>query len=224
MMKRSAIRLRASGLHLDHGTRAALQGVSLDVERGEVVAVVGPSGAGKSTLLHVLCGLLEPHRGWVEVDGTRITGSRRAHRDRVRRERFGFVLQFGELVPELTIRENVELPLRLRGCGAREATTRAMEQLDALGIADLGPAEVPDVSGGEMQRVAIARALVHRPDVILADEPTGALDGANAEVVLGLLLAHASEQAASVVIVTHERWLADGADRTLTLQHGRLAR
>lgn len=200
-----------------------LDGLSLRVERREVVSVVGPSGVGKSSLLMCLCGILVPDAGSVVVDGTAVSSASRRDRDRIRRERFGFVFQSGELVPELSLLENVSLPLRMLGVRSTAAEGRALRGLEDVGIADLGARMPTDVSGGELQRAAIARALVHQPAVVLADEPTGALDDDNATVVLDLLIDHARESDAAVVVVTHDRNLAQRADRTLELAWGALA-
>jgi putative ABC transport system ATP-binding protein len=152
-----------------------------------------------------------------------VTGASHRERDRIRRERFGFVFQSGELVPELTILENVSLPLRLLGTGHRDGEACAQQALDGLGIGDLGRRMPTDVSGGELQRAAIARALIHRPTVVLADEPTGALDDESTTVVLDLLVGHARDSGAAVVLVTHDRSLADRTDRVLALRGGSLA-
>ncbi|WP_110945793.1 ABC transporter ATP-binding protein [Streptomyces avicenniae] len=194
----------------------------MHVDPGEVVGVVGASGSGKTTLLHCLSGLLTPERGSVLFRDQPIESMPVGRRDELRRSHFGFVFQFGDLVPELSLVDNVSLPLRLQGVRAAEARRGATRQLEALGIGHLGSRTVGEVSGGELQRAAIARALVHRPDVVFADEPTGALDDANSEVVFALLLEQAREHGASVLLVTHDRHLAARADRQVTLAGGRL--
>lgn len=194
----------------------------MEVGRGEIVAIVGPSGAGKSSLLFCLCGLLVPQRGEVVVGDVNLSQAPTRTRDRVRRRHCGFVFQFGELVPELTLLENVALPLRLTGTGARDSMERARRQMEALGIGELADKPVHAVSGGELQRAAICRALVHGPSVVLADEPSGALDEENARVVIDQLVEHARRKQAGVVVVTHESWLAARADRQIRISGGRL--
>jgi putative ABC transport system ATP-binding protein len=214
--------LSAVELTLGYDDGPVLQSVDLTVDRGEVVAVVGPSGTGKSSLLLALCGLLVPERGVVTVDGTALSSAPARVRDELRRRHFGFVFQFGDLVPELTMLENVCLPLRLLGMRPRRALPVGSAQMEALGIAHLADKPVTGVSGGEMQRAAICRALVHGPSVVLADEPTGALDDDNAALVFDLLVRHARGRGAGVVLVTHEVALARRADRVLRIRDGRL--
>jgi putative ABC transport system ATP-binding protein len=216
--------LEATGLAIGYGAEPVLSEVGMVVDRGEIVAVVGPSGAGKSSLLLCLCGLLEPQAGEVTLDGSPLSSAPVRVRDALRRQHFGFVFQFGELVPELSLVENVSLPLRLLGRPARVAVAEAHELMDGLGIGHLAAKPVTSVSGGELQRAAICRALVHRPEVVLADEPTGALDEINAEAVFDQLIDHARRRDAAVVVVTHESWLARRADRVLRLDGGRLRR
>lgn len=214
--------LSAVNVSLSYGGEAVLRDVSLGVARGEVVAVVGPSGAGKSSLLLCLCGLLVPQGGYVALDGTRLSTTSPRARDEVRRRHFGFVFQFGDLVPELTMLENVCLPLRLLGMKPRKALSVGREQMEALGIGHLADKPVTSVSGGELQRAAISRALVHGPSVVLADEPTGALDEQNSALVFDQLLQHARWRGAGVVLVTHETALARQADRVLRIDAGHL--
>jgi ABC-type lipoprotein export system ATPase subunit len=196
--------------------RTVLDDVSLAVETDEVVAVVGRSGTGKSTLLHVLGGLDAPDSGRITVGGERLTGRRGGALARIRLRHIGFVFQQFQLIEELTGRENVLVPTRLPGApggGAR----RAAELIDELGLSDVADHRPHELSGGEQQRFAIARALVNNPQVILADEPTGSLDAANAAVVLGLL---ANLPGRAVVIVTHEPDTAAIASRRLALEDG----
>jgi putative ABC transport system ATP-binding protein len=213
--------LSGAGLRLAFGVTQALDGVDLSVARGEVVAVMGPSGCGKSTLLHVLSGVLIPDEGSVCLDGQRLDRRTDDERSALRLRRFGFVFQFGDLIPELSLRENVELPLRLQGRGrqARDAAALLLAELDIAGVAERRPGQV---SGGQAQRAAVARALVHDPDVVFADEPTGALDSAGGELVLDVLTAAARRRAAAIVLVTHEARTAAYADRTVFLHDGRL--
>lgn len=204
------------------GENVVLTDVNFSVGKGEVVAIVGPSGAGKSSLLLCLCGLLQPQDGVVALDGDPLSSAPARVRDRVRRRRFGFVFQFGDLVPELTLIENVCLPLRLLGVKRKEALPAAEKQMNALGVAHLADKSVTSVSGGELQRAAICRALVHGPSVILADEPTGALDEQNSGIVFEQFLRHAREAGAAVVMVTHQSALARQTDRVWRIESGRL--
>jgi putative ABC transport system ATP-binding protein len=206
------------------GTTAALEGASMEVAAGEVVAVMGPSGSGKSTLLHCAAGILVPDRGEVVFDGDPIGKLPDSRRSALRRSAFGFVFQFGRLVPELSCAENVSLPLRLSGVARREAARRADEWLARLEVGDVGDSLPGDVSGGQGQRVAVARALVTRPRVVFADEPTGALDSLNGERVMKLLTAAARETAVAVVLVTHEPRVAAYADREVIVRDGRTTR
>jgi putative ABC transport system ATP-binding protein len=165
--------ISAADLHKSYGRTAALAGASLEVAAGEVVAVMGPSGSGKSTLLHCVAGIVAPDRGTVVYDGRELSAMTDPERSALRRSEFGFVFQFGQLVPELSCRENVALPLRLDGTPRRTAERRADELLSQLEVADVAGARPGSVSGGEGQRVAVARALVTDPRVLFADEPTG---------------------------------------------------
>lgn len=210
------------GLDLSIGTQQILNGVTLAVHAGEIVAIVGPSGSGKSSLLHCMAGLIGPTAGSVEFGGQELTGLGAGARARIRRESMGFVFQTAELVPELTLRQNVRLPLDLAGRRSRRAGEEVTALLDALGLAERAGARPAQVSGGEAQRAAVARALVHRPAVVFADEPTGALDSENGRVVLGHLLRLAREESAAVVVVTHDEDLARRADRVVTLSDGRV--
>jgi putative ABC transport system ATP-binding protein len=203
------------------GATAALNGASLELAAGEIVAVMGPSGSGKSTLLHCAAGILAPDRGEVIFDGRAIGAESDARRSELRRTQFGFVFQFGRLVPELSCIENVSLPLRLVGVKSREASRRAVEWLERLEVADVATKVPGEVSGGQGQRVAVARALVTGPRVVFADEPTGALDSLNGERVMQLLTTAARETAAAVVLVTHEARVAAYADREVIVRDGR---
>lgn len=212
--------ITAHGLVKHFGPTAALRGVSIDIQPGEVVAIVGASGSGKSTLLLCLAGVLRPDEGEVHFRGTRIDDASEAERSRLRRRDFGFVFQFGQLVPELPAIENIALPLLLDGVSRREAMTRAAEWSGRLGVDDVG-AKVPgELSGGQQQRVAIARALITGPEVVFADEPTGALDSLAGEEVMLLLAGLARAEATAVVIVTHEPRVAAYASREVLLRDG----
>ncbi len=194
----------------------------MSVAPGDTVAIMGPSGCGKTTLLHLLCGLLQPSAGEVWLDDLEVSALSDRARSRIRLERFGFVFQFGELVPELTVLENVALPMMLAGESRRAAEERAREQLDALGVGRYAVRRVGEISGGEAQRVAIARALAHKPAVVLADEPTGALDEATSEVVVTALIDPAVRRGAALVVATHDPLVADAMDRVFMLTDGML--
>lgn len=212
--------LQAIGLSHSYGATRVLREVDFHIDPGEVVSVMGPSGSGKSTLLHLLAGLLVPDVGEVHLDGGRLDRLPERRRAALRLGRMGFVFQFGDLVPELSLRENVELPLRLTGTGSARAKRRAVAVLDRLGVAPLADRRVSEVSGGQAQRAAVARALVHQPAVVLADEPTGSLDTVTGELVLEALVDAAREQGTAVVIVTHELSVASWAQRSVLLRDG----
>lgn len=212
------------GRHLGHayGADPVLTDVSLAIDTGEVVAVMGPSGSGKSTLLHLLGGLLRPDSGEVYLAGQRIDRLSERARSRLRLRQLGFVFQFGDLIPELTIVENVELPLRLTGTRAGRARRRARAMLERLEIAEYADSRISEVSGGQAQRAAVARALVHAPQVVLADEPTGSLDTTAGELVLEALVGAARESGTAVLLVTHELRVASWASRDVLLRDGRV--
>src|SRR3954463_550063 len=214
--------LRARDLVKGYGAgrtaRRILDGASLEVERGEMVAIVGRSGSGKSTLLHLLGGLDWPEAGWIEFGGERLIAR---DADHIRARRVGFVFQGFHLVPELSGLENVLLAARVPGA-APSAPRRGAELVGELGLGPVADALPHELSGGEQQRFAVARALAGDPDVVLADEPTGNLDAASGAQVLGLLRA-AADAGRAVVVVTHEREMTASADRVLELRDGRLA-
>lgn len=202
------------------GSTVALDAASLSIDAGELVAVVGRSGSGKSTLLHCLAGIVTPTSGSVRFGGQQIDEWPERRRSDWRLRNVGLVFQFGDLVPELSLAENVALPLLLAGVERREVRRRAAEMLERLEIADLARRRPAEVSGGQSQRAAIARALVHGPAVVLADEPTGALDSTTGLLVLEALLAAAREQNSAVVLVTHEARLSSCCDREIALRDG----
>ena len=205
------------------GRTQALRGVSLELARGEVLAVTGPSGGGKSTLLHCLSGILRPEAGEVRYGGQRLDDLAEAPRTRLRRREFGIVFQFGQLVPELTVEQNVALPLLLEGHDRSAARTAARTWLDRLDVGKLAASLPGELSGGEAQLAALARALVTGPQIVFADEPTGALDTVGGEALLEVLLSSARERGASVVLVTHDNRVAAHADREVVLVDGSFA-
>jgi putative ABC transport system ATP-binding protein len=212
--------LAGRDLHKSFGLTQALRGANIAVQRGEIVAVMGPSGSGKSTLLHCLAGILTPDAGEVYLDGQRIDRLPDRHRTHLRRTAFGFVFQFGQLVPELPAIENIALPLLLAGRRRKPALAAAGTWLHRLDLDGLGGRLPGELSGGQGQRVAVARALVADPKVVFADEPTGSLDSVAAEQVMELLVDAAREQGASVILVTHEARVAGYADRTVLVRDG----
>jgi putative ABC transport system ATP-binding protein len=204
------------------GERIVLAGASLELSAGELVVLLGRSGSGKSTLLHLLAGLDLPDRGRVTLAGKDLAALPDAARTRLRRERLGFVFQFFNLVPTLTVEENLLLPLELAGRLDRAARDRAKGLLAEVGLADRAR-QFPDrLSGGEQQRVAVARALVHEPDLVLADEPTGNLDLDTGLAVIELLDRLTRRAGKALFMVTHGREVLGVADRLLTLDHGRI--
>ena len=209
--------------YLEAGRRhRVLDGAELSVQAGEFVVLLGPSGSGKSTLLNLVSGIDLPDGGTVEVAGTDLTALSERERTLFRRRHLGFVFQFFNLLPTLTVLENLLLPLELKGpVGSREET-RARELLERVGLGERGDTFPDRLSGGEQQRVALARALVHGPDLILADEPTGNLDPDTGGRVLDLLDELVRGDGRTLLAVTHSRELADRADRVLQLDHGRI--
>jgi putative ABC transport system ATP-binding protein len=203
------------------GRTEALAGASMHIAAGEIVAVMGPSGSGKSTLLHCAAGIFVPDDGAVIFDNQEVSRLADGKRSALRRSDFGFVFQFGRLVPELSCLENVSLPLRLSGVGRADAKRQATEWLERLEVESVATSLPGEISGGQGQRVAVARALVTRPRVVFADEPTGALDSLNGERVMQLLTVAARETAAAVVLVTHEPRVAAYADREVIVRDGR---
>ena len=202
------------------GQTEALRGASIGAARGEILAIMGPSGSGKSTLLHCLAGIFPPDSGEVWFDGRRLDTLRETERTRLRRTAFGFVFQFGQLVPELTVTDNVALPLLLSRAGRKAAYQKADSWLARLGIGDKGARRTGELSGGEAQRVAVARTLAMAPAVIFADEPTGSLDSLTGEKVMNLLTSLAREQGTTVVLVTHDAQVAAYADRKVMVRDG----
>src|SRR5690348_15812743 len=212
--------VEARDLFLSFGETPALRGASLGVRPGEIVAVMGPSGSGKSTLLHCLAGILVPEEGEVWFGGQRLDTLSDDRRSALRRDRFGFVFQSGQLVPELTAEENVALPLLLSGTRRSPAMTATRQWFGALCLDGLEQRRSGELSGGQAQRVALARGLVTGPRVLFADEPTGALDSLTGEHVMNLLSDAARDQGTTVILVTHEARVAAYADREVVVRDG----
>ncbi len=206
--------LQVDDLSKHYGDTPGFDGVRFDAAPGEIVAVLGDSGVGKSTLLNCIAGLDTPTRGTVRLDGTEITSLPEPAQARWRRQRLGFVFQAFHVLPHLSVADNVGLPLLLQG---RRDDTRVVHMLDAVGLAGFGERLPRTLSGGQLQRVAIARALVHRPALVLADEPTGNLDPDTAARVMDLLAAQVHHEGAACVLVTHSAAAAARADRRLRL-------
>ena len=213
--------LTATALRKTFGPTTALDDAEFAIAPGEVVAIMGPSGSGKSTLLHCLAGIVKPDAGSVTYAGAELSSMSDTARSQLRRSEFGFVFQFGQLVPELTCRENVALPLRMNGWKGKAANAKADEWLERLGVGDTVAKRPGRISGGQGQRVAVARALVTEPKVLFADEPTGALDSLHGEQVMTLLTDAARSSRAAVVLVTHEARVAAYSDREVVVRDGK---
>ena len=216
-------------IELDNITRSfgslnVLKGISLKVERGEVVSITGPSGAGKTTLLQIMGSLDKPDDGRVLYDGQDITRMNEKEISAFRNRHIGFVFQFHQLLPEFTAIENITIPMLIAGEGMRQATSRAKELLEMLGLADRAGHKPSELSGGEKQRIAVARALANQPDVILADEPSGSLDTKNKEDLHKLFFNLRDQLGQTFVIVTHDESLAAMTDRTIHLLDGAIAK
>lgn len=214
--------LQAKDIKKAFGLTPALQGADLQVKKGEILAIMGPSGSGKSTLLHCLAGIFKPDSGEVWFDGSRLDLISETKRTELRRTKFGFVFQFGQLVPELTAEDNIALPLLLDKVGRGESYTKAKAWFKRLGIDGLEKHRTGEMSGGQSQRVALARALVTEPKVLFADEPTGSLDSLASEQVMELLVKAAREQGTTVVLVTHDPRIAAYADREVMVRDGKV--
>ncbi|MCK2212195.1 ABC transporter ATP-binding protein [Actinomadura sp. ATCC 31491] len=204
------------------GQTVALGGVDIAVRAGEAVAIMGPSGSGKSTLLHCLAGIMKPDAGEVHLLGQRIDAMGERKRSALRRSRFGFVFQFGQLLPELPAEENVALPLMLGGVARAQAVRQAREWFAPLGLQGMETRRPGELSGGQAQRVAIARALVTGPAVVFADEPTGALDQRTGQDTMRLLTEATRHNGASLIVVTHDPNVAAWCDRTVEVRDGLL--
>ncbi|MDR0179873.1 ABC transporter ATP-binding protein [Actinomyces oris] len=219
--------MRARGLEMSFGQTHALRGVDLDVAAGEVLAVTGPSGSGKSTLLHVMAGVLVPDAGRVDYHGGETTQDiaalDEAARSRLRLKEFGFIFQFGQLLPDLSALDNVTIPLLLAGTPRRRALAQARETLGELGLSEHLDKRPTQLSGGQAQRAAVARALVTNPRLLFADEPTGSLDSLAAERTMEVLLNSVRSRGAALVIITHDARVAAYADREVTVRDGRIS-
>ena len=215
--------IEARGVVKSFGQTPALRGATIAVEQGEILAVMGPSGSGKSTLLHCLAGILVPDDGEVWFGGQRLDNLGENRRSALRRDRFGFVFQSGQLVPELAAEENVALPLLLGGTRRRPALAEARPWFGRLGLGGLEQRRSGELSGGQAQRVALARGLVGGPEVLFADEPTGSLDSVSGELVMNLLTAAAREQGTTVILVTHDARVAAYADREVVVRDGKVS-
>jgi putative ABC transport system ATP-binding protein len=204
------------------GLTNALQGADLRIKSGEIVAIMGPSGSGKSTLLHCLAGIFKPDSGEVWFDGQRLDKMKEEARTKLRRTSFGFVFQFGQLVPELTAEDNIALPLLLNKVSRKKAYAQAGKWFKRLGIENMEKHRTGEMSGGQAQRVALARALAIEPKVLFADEPTGSLDSLASEQVMELLVKAARDQGTTVVLVTHDPRIAAYADREVMVRDGKV--
>jgi lipoprotein-releasing system ATP-binding protein len=214
--------LSAKNLSKKYATFTVVNNVSLEVAKGEIISIVGPSGAGKSTLLHLIGALDKPDSGSVLIDGTDILQLPSKKQAKFRNSHLGFVFQFHHLLPEFSAIENVCVPLWIKGLGKKEAKEQAAEMLAVVGLSGRLENKPSELSGGEQQRVAIARALVTRPSVIMADEPTGNLDSANAHLVHNLFLDLRKKFEQTFIMITHNDALAQMTDRTLTMQDGKI--
>lgn len=218
--------LHAKNVHKTYGSRQnayeALRGLSLDINQGESIAIVGKSGSGKSTLMHLLAGLDTPSSGEITYKEHDLHQQKEAQLARLRNKEFGFVFQQFFLQPNLTVLENVALPLKIRGLSRNTREERAREVLAEVGLSDKLKNKATDLSGGQKQRVAIARALVGQPNVIFADEPTGNLDTENGKAIIDLLFKIQKERGISLVVVTHDLDLSKRCDRTVVIADGKI--
>lgn len=212
--------ISAKNIKKSFGSTQALRGLSLEAGKGEILAVMGLSGSGKTTLLHSLAAITGIDDGEIIFDGKRIDKLSDNARSRLRRQQFGFVFQFSQLVPELTALDNVALPLLLNGIGRKAAYAEAREWLDKVDLNKQSDNLPSELSGGQMQRVAIARAMIVRPKILFADEPTGSLDSLNSKKVIELFINTAKQHDTTVIMVTHEPSIAAYADRKVIVRDG----
>ncbi len=200
----------------------ALSGVNLQVKRGEFLAVMGPSGSGKTTLLNLIGTLDTPTEGTIILDGVNLPRLNESGKDKIRRQRIGFIYQFYNLIPVLSARENVELPMDIANVEGKESRERTDQLLEMVGLLDRADHRPDELSGGEQQRIAIARALANQPSLILADEPTGDLDTKTGQEVIGRLKALCKEEGVTVIMVTHDPIVAEHSDRIIRMRDGRI--
>ncbi len=210
--------ISAKDIKKAYGKTHALRGASLEVKKGEVLAIMGPSGSGKSTLLHSLAAIISVDSGEIRLNGKRIDKLPDDKRSILRRTMFGFVFQFGQLVPELTVEDNVALPLLLNKKDKKEAYKKAKRWIAEVGLSGKENNLPGELSGGQAQRIAIARAMVIEPQILFADEPTGSLDTFNSEKVMELFIKTAKEHGTTVIMVTHEPSIAHSADRVIVVR------
>lgn len=214
--------IHLEGITKSFGSLQVLKGIDLEITQGEVVSIVGPSGAGKTTLLQIMGTLDSPDAGMINIDGTNVSRMKEKELSAFRNKHIGFVFQFHQLLPEFTALENVMIPAFIAGVPTREASMRAMEILDFMGLKERASHKPNELSGGEKQRVAVARALINQPAVILADEPSGSLDSHNKEELHQLFFDLRNRFGQTFVIVTHDEALAKITDRTIHMVDGNI--
>lgn len=214
--------IHLEGITKSFGSLQVLKGIDLEITQGEVVSIVGPSGAGKTTLLQIMGTLDSPDAGMINIDGTNVSRMKEKELSAFRNKHIGFVFQFHQLLPEFTALENVMIPAFIAGVPTKEASMRAMEILDFIGLKERASHKPNELSGGEKQRVAVARALINQPAVILADEPSGSLDSHNKEELHQLFFDLRNRFGQTFVIVTHDEALAKITDRTIHMVDGNI--